>query len=116
MEPGEAASTPRPSLASRCAEHKVTITEAMAEAMTPPRADDEDAAAKAARTELLMKLAKACKKQGAFHLATKKYTQAGNKEKAMKALLKSGDTEKIVFFAGVSRAPQIYILAANYLQ
>ena len=42
--------------------------------------------------------------------------QAGNKEKAMKALLKSGDTEKIVFFAGVSRAPQIYILAANYLQ
>lgn len=62
---------------ARCAEHKVTITEAMAEAMTPPRVDDEDAAARAARTELLMKLAKACKKQGSFHLATKKYTQVG---------------------------------------
>ena len=38
------------------------------------------------------------------------------KQKAMKALLKSGDTEKIVFFANVSREPQIYVLAANYLQ
>ena len=35
---------------------------------------------------------------------------------AMKALLKSGDTEKIVFFAGVSRQKEIYVMAANYLQ
>lgn len=35
---------------------------------------------------------------------------------AMKALLKSGDTEKICFFAGVSRHKDIYIMAANYLQ
>lgn len=34
----------------------------------------------------------------------------------MKALLKSGDTEKIIFFAGVSRHKEIYIMAANYLQ
>lgn len=34
----------------------------------------------------------------------------------MKALLKSGDTERIVFFANVSRQPEIYILAGNYLQ
>jgi len=34
----------------------------------------------------------------------------------MKALLKSGDTEKIVFFATVSRQKEIYIMAANYLQ
>ncbi|VEN44952.1 unnamed protein product [Callosobruchus maculatus] len=34
----------------------------------------------------------------------------------MKALLKSGDTEKIIFFAGVSRQREIYIMAANYLQ
>ena len=38
--------------------------------------------------------------QRQFHLATKKFTQAGNKVQAMKALLKSGDTEKIIFFAG----------------
>ena len=35
---------------------------------------------------------------------------------AMKALLKSGDTEKIIFFAGVSRQKDIYVMAANYLQ
>lgn len=35
---------------------------------------------------------------------------------AMKALLKSGDTEKIVFFANVSRQKEIYIMAGHYLQ
>ena len=35
---------------------------------------------------------------------------------AMKALLKSGDTDKIIFFAGVSRQKEIYVMAANYLQ
>lgn len=35
---------------------------------------------------------------------------------AMKALLKSGDTEKIIFFTNVSREKEIYIMAANYLQ
>ena len=34
----------------------------------------------------------------------------------MKALLKSGDTKKIVYFANVSREKEIYIMAANYLQ
>lgn len=34
----------------------------------------------------------------------------------MKALLKSGDTEKIMFFATVSRQREIYIMAAHYLQ
>ena len=34
----------------------------------------------------------------------------------MKALLKSGDMEKIVFFATVSRKKEVYVMAANYLQ
>ena len=55
-------------------------------------------------------------KQNNYHLATKKFTQAGNKVRAMKALLKSGDTEKICFFAQVSRQRDIYIMAGNYLQ
>lgn len=37
-------------------------------------------------------------------------------EQAMSALLKSGDTEKIVFFANVSRQRELFIMAANYLQ
>ena len=90
-------------------------------------------------------------KQGEYHLACKKYTQAGDKEKvkiaivakclirlvyyniqlvyntclltsvrsftkAMRALLKSGDTERIIFFTGVSKSRNIYVMAANYLQ
>lgn len=107
--------------------------------------------------QLLERLGECCANQGSYHLATKKYTQAGNKTQvspaslpllppppivrkcidnslkklaveelaefrssssvqAMKCLLKSGDTEKIVFFAGVSRQRDIYIMAANYLQ
>ena len=36
--------------------------------------------------------------------------------KAMKALLKSGDTDKVVFYANTCREKDVYILAANYLQ
>ena len=34
----------------------------------------------------------------------------------MKALLKSGDTEKIVFFAGVSRQRDVYVMAADIMK
>lgn len=34
----------------------------------------------------------------------------------MKALMKSGDVERIVFFANVSRSPDIFLAAANFLQ
>lgn len=34
----------------------------------------------------------------------------------MRALLKSGDTEKIVFFANVCRQRELFVMAANYLQ
>lgn len=41
----------------------------------------ETAAATEQRLELLEKLADCCVSQGSYHLATKKYTQAGNKVK-----------------------------------
>ncbi|XP_019615052.1 PREDICTED: intraflagellar transport protein 140 homolog [Branchiostoma belcheri] len=97
-----------------CMQHNVTITEPLAEKMTIPKDSTEFDAEY--RTQLLERLADCCMKQGSYHLATKKYTQAGNKIKAMRALLKSGDTEKIIFFAGVSRQKEIYVMAANYLQ
>lgn len=34
----------------------------------------------------------------------------------MRALLKSGDTDKIMFFATHCRQKELYIMAANYLQ
>ncbi|XP_055991192.1 intraflagellar transport protein 140 homolog [Sorex fumeus] len=97
-----------------CLEQNMTITEEMAEKMTVPKESRD--MPDSVRRELLEQIADCCMRQGSYHLATKKYTQAGNKLKAMRALLKSGDTEKIVFFAGVSRQKEIYIMAANYLQ
>ncbi|NWR76137.1 IF140 protein, partial [Centropus unirufus] len=97
-----------------CLKQNLTITEEMAEKMTVSK-DSKDISEEA-RRELLEQIADCCMRQGNYHMATKKYTQAGNKLKAMKALLKSGDTEKIIFFAGVSKQREIYIMAANYLQ
>ncbi|XP_071962146.1 intraflagellar transport protein 140 homolog [Antedon mediterranea] len=95
-----------------CMQQGVNITEKLAEKMTISKDDPNNDL----RNKLLERVADICFQQGSYHLATKKYTQAGNKAKAMKALLKSGDTEKIIFFAGVSRQKEIYVMAANYLQ
>ncbi|XP_054068243.1 intraflagellar transport protein 140 homolog isoform X2 [Rissa tridactyla] len=97
-----------------CLKQNLTITEEMAEKMTVSKGSKDFS--EESRKELLEQIADCCMRQGNYHMATKKYTQAGNKLQAMKALLKSGDTEKIVFFAGVSGQREIYIMAANYLQ
>ncbi|XP_047485121.1 intraflagellar transport protein 140 homolog [Penaeus chinensis] len=92
-----------------CVEHNVWVTEELAEKFTLPK--DESA-----RNQILEKVAECAYAQENYKLATKKFTQAGNKVKAMKCLLKSGDTERIVYFANVCRQREIYIMAANYLQ
>ncbi|XP_074648558.1 intraflagellar transport protein 140 homolog [Tubulanus polymorphus] len=96
-----------------CNEQNVPIDENLVEKLTVPKESDMP---NEERHRLLEAIADVCMQQRQYHLATKKYTQAGNKLKAMKALLKSGDTEKIIFFAGVSRQKEIYVMAANYLQ
>ncbi|CAH0563779.1 unnamed protein product [Brassicogethes aeneus] len=95
-----------------CLKHNVQLTEDLSEKLTP----DKDVVDENTRVKVLEKLAESLMQQGNYHLATKKFTQSGDKVRAMKALLKSGDTEKIVFFAGISRQREIYIMAANYLQ
>jgi intraflagellar transport protein 140 len=97
-----------------CMRHKVTITEAMAEGLTPPKGSSD--AEKTARTDALLQLAQCCRDQGSFHLACKKYTQAGDKIRAVKCLLRSNDTEKIIYYAAMTKKKEIYVLAANYLQ
>ncbi|KAG6550540.1 hypothetical protein Mapa_007909 [Marchantia paleacea] len=93
-----------------CMIEGVILTDKMAEAMNLEDQKSEESIL------LLHKTAEVFNAQGSYHLACKKYTQAGDRLAAMKALLKSGDTERIIFFANVSRHKQIYILAANYLQ
>ncbi|KAL1124430.1 hypothetical protein AAG570_001058 [Ranatra chinensis] len=92
-----------------CWDHNVVLNEELAEKLTPDQGHEN-------RVRLLETLGDCALAQANYHLATKKYTQAGNKVKAMKALLKSGDTEKIIFFANVSRQREMYVMAANYLQ
>ena len=48
----------------------------------------------------LLKLADLCLRQAQYHLACKKYTQAGDKLLAMRALIRSEDVDKIIYFAG----------------
>lgn len=96
-------------------EHNIVLTEDLAEKMTLEKVEN-DSERERFRISTLERIGEIAFMQGNYHLATKKFTQAGNKPRAMKALLKSGDTEKICFFAQVSRQREIYIMAGNYLQ
>jgi intraflagellar transport protein 140 len=55
-----------------CALHKVKITEELADALTPDKDDTT-------RVDILKDLATVIKRQGSYHLACKKYTQAGDR-------------------------------------
>lgn len=96
-----------------CEEYNVPVTEDMAEKLTLPKGEGEN---DDVRNALLERVADLCHSQGSYQLATKKFTQAGQLIKAMRALLKCGDTEKIIYFAGKCRTKEIYVMAANYLQ
>ena len=84
----------------RCEHDQVKMTESLAERITEllPEKDKDESGI---RVDTLRRLAEVCVAQQDYHLATKKYTQAGMKDKAMDTLLKSGDTEKIIYFATV---------------
>lgn len=56
----------------QCQEHKVVITEALADHLTPPSNH-------AKRTTILEKLAECALMQANYHIAAKKFTQAGQK-------------------------------------
>ncbi|EDQ92235.1 uncharacterized protein MONBRDRAFT_17802 [Monosiga brevicollis MX1] len=93
-------------------EHHVHLTEENAERMTYAKG----AVDKTVRNQVLERIADIAYAQGSYQLATKKYSQAGKFVKSMRALLKSGDTSKIMFFANKCRQKEVYIMAANYLQ
>ncbi|XP_016956746.1 intraflagellar transport protein 140 homolog [Drosophila biarmipes] len=97
---------------SICLEKGVPVTEELAEMLTPEKGEFEEGT----RIHILVQLGELLQQQGDYHSATKKFTQAGDKIRAMKSLLKSGNTDKIIFFANMSRQREVYIMAANYLQ
>eukprot|EP00605_Chrysophyceae_sp_TOSAG23-4_P001489 GSChrysophyteH1.ASY1.ANO1.1626.1 assembled CDS len=104
-----------------CLANRVNITEEMVQIMSPPEKPASNAKEEVymdanARKEILKDIAKALKIQGSFILASKKYTQAGDRVRAIKCLVRGGDTKAVIQFASISRNAEIYKLAANYLQ
>ncbi|KAH8412279.1 hypothetical protein KR009_000984 [Drosophila setifemur] len=97
---------------SICLEKGVPVTEELSEMLTPEKGEFEETT----RVGILIQLGELLQQQGDYHSATKKFTQAGDKMRGMKSLLKSGNTDKIIFFANMSRQREVYIMAANYLQ
>jgi len=100
-------------------EKDVAVDEKMADALVG--AEDEENAKDASfgssrKKAALLDVARLCKRQGNYSLSCKLYAKAGERSKAMKALLKTGDAEKVIFFAGVSRDRDAYVMAANFLQ
>ena len=55
------------------------MTEELVEKLTPPKEMNEQEAEE--RNKILEGIAEVCMQQRQYHLATKKYTQAGNKVK-----------------------------------
>ena len=98
-----------------CLEYNINISEEMGEKLSSGE-KFEQGLGQDEKVRVLNKIAEVAYQQGNYHMATKKWTQSGNRLQAMKSLLKSGDTEKVIFFANVSRQREIYILAGNYLQ
>ncbi|CAL2044710.1 unnamed protein product [Caenorhabditis brenneri] len=96
-----------------CKSRNVRVTDKFAELMTPSKDDMPNVTE---RKRVLETVAELCLQQGAYSASAKKFTQAGDKLSAMRALLKSGDIQKIRFFANTARNKEIYILAANFLQ
>ena len=65
-----------------CLSHNVMITEELAEKMTLSK----DSSNTELRNKILERIAECCMQQGSYHLATKKFTQAGNRIKVRRIL------------------------------
>jgi intraflagellar transport protein 140 len=58
-----------------CIEHSIPVTENLAEKLTMSKGEGDEAT----RVNILEKVGESALAQGNYHLATKKFTQAGNK-------------------------------------
>ncbi len=65
-----------------CMEQHVPVSEELVEKLTPPKEMHENDLEE--RNKVLEGIAEVCMQQRQYHLATKKYTQAGNKVKVRK--------------------------------
>lgn len=55
-------------------------------------------------------------KQGRYLIAAKMFNSIGDRINSVKALIRSGDTEKVIKYAMIARNKSVYKITANYLQ
>ena len=96
-----------------CENHKVRISKETANAMKEDLEREKDNKIK---QDLTSRLAKLLMTQGDFEMAHDIYVKMGNLKKAMKCYIKMGDKNKVIEFAHMCRNPELFILAANFLQ
>lgn len=120
MEHGQFDKAVRMLIAGHKVEEALELTIQKSIVLSEEMADLMSDAVKNSQNEktILIRIGDICAQQQQYHLACKKYTQGGDRLRAMTALLRSADNEKIIFFANVSgpKQPEIFVMAANYLQ
>jgi hypothetical protein len=80
--------------------HNFSLKEEFAMKLVPPvPPNPSDVVKSKERKEICLRLAKLSKKQGDFKLGAKLYTQANEKLKGMRCLLKSADVKAVISFA-----------------
>ena len=96
-----------------CENYKVKITKETANAILVDLDKEKDNKTK---QQLTSRLAKLLMMQGEFELAHDIYVKINNLKKAMKCCIKMGNKDKVIEFAHMCRMPELYIMAANFLQ
>jgi intraflagellar transport protein 140 len=89
-----------------CNKHNIKLPSSVIQELSEMKADPE----------VMKRFASLCEQQGAFQTAATLYVKFKDHISAMRALTRSGETDKIIKFANLVKKKETYILAANYLQ
>lgn len=73
-------------------------------------------ASRGSNEKLISSLADLSLKQGKYFIAAKLFNSTGDRINSIKALIRSGDTDKVIKYANIARNKGVYKMAANYLQ
>ena len=98
------------SLIDSCRQHNVTMTAQISDILLL------DGETSTSDKTAIIAVAEFCLREGKYNLASKKYSQAGDRIKAFKCLLKMGEISSIIAYTRASRSNDIMILAGNYFQ
>ena len=68
------------------------------------------------KQQLMISLADMALQKGNYLVAAKLYNTQGLRTNAIKALIRTGQTDKVISYANIARDKNVYKIAANYLQ